>query len=53
MDREEINKEIYFANTVLGAIKMVKTPMLMYEEEKIVVRKALSEYISKLEDELR
>lgn len=53
MTREEINKEITFANMVLGAIKNVQTPMLMYDEEKTVVRKALSEYVSKLESELR
>lgn len=53
MTREEMNKEIIFANMVLGAIKNVQTPMLMYDEEKTVVRKALSEYVSKLESELR
>ena len=53
MTREEMNKEITFANMVLGTIKNVQTPMLMYDEEKAVVRKALSEYVSKLESELR
>lgn len=52
MTREDIQKEIVFAEMVIGAIKNVKVPMLMYEEEKAVVEKALSEYISKLENEL-
>lgn len=49
MTREEIEKELIFADMVLGAIKIVKTPMLMYEGEKDVVKKALTEYKSKLE----
>ena len=53
MTREDIKKEIVFAEMVIGAIKNVKVPMLMYEEEKAVVKKALSEYVSKLENELR
>lgn len=48
----EKKKEIVIAEMVLGAIKNVKVPMLIYEEEKAVVKKALSEYISKLESEL-
>lgn len=46
-------KEIIIAEMVIGAIKNVKVPMLIYEEEKAVVRKALSEYVSKLESELK
>lgn len=46
---DEMKKEVYFANTVIGAIDNVKTPMLMYEEEKQVVRKALKMYIDKIE----
>ena len=38
---------------VLGAIENVKVPMLMYEEEKNVVRKALIEYKDALESKLR
>lgn len=55
MTREEIEKEIVFAEMVLGVIKNknIKIPMLMYEEEKNVVRKALNEYVNKLESELR
>lgn len=53
MTREEIEKELVFADMVLGAIKNVKTPMLMYNEEKDVVKKALAEYKYKLESEMR
>ena len=53
MALEEIKKEIIFADMVLGAIKNVKTPMLMYDEEKDVVKKALTEYKYKLESEMR
>ena len=52
-DVDEMKKEVYFANTVIGAIDNVKTPMLMYEEEKQVVRKALKMYVDKLEDTMR
>ena len=38
MTIEEYKKENYFANVVLGAIENVKVPMLMYEEEKEVVK---------------
>lgn len=48
---EEQEKELYFANTVIGAIKNVKVPMLMYEEEKNVVEKALCMYIDKIESD--
>lgn len=53
MTFEEIKKEIIFADMVLGAIKNVKVPMLMYDEEKDVVRKALTDYKYHLEDKLR
>ncbi len=53
MTREEVDKEIVFANMVLNAIQNVKVPMLMYDEEKDVVKRALVEYKYKLEDELR
>ena len=49
MTREEIEREIIFANMILDVIKNVKTPMLMYDEEKAVVRKAVSEYKNNLE----
>ena len=53
MTIEEINKEICFAEMVIGAINNVKVPMLMYEEEKAVTKKALRKYINELENELR
>lgn len=46
---ENQNKELYFAKVVIGAIENVKVPMLMYEEEKEVVKKALQMYIDKIE----
>lgn len=49
---DEMKKDVYFANRVIGAIDNVKTPMLMYEEEKQVVRKALKIYIDKIEDKM-
>ena len=48
---EEQKKELYFANVVIGAIDNAETPMLMYEGEKNVVKKALQIYIDKLESE--
>lgn len=52
MAREEINKELVFVDMVLNVIENVKVPMLMYDEEKVVVKKALREYKDKLESEL-
>jgi hypothetical protein len=51
--REDIEKELIFADMVLDVIKNVKTPMLMYDEEKDVVKKALTEYKYKLESKMR
>lgn len=53
MTREEIQKDIIFAKMVIGVIKNVKRPILMYDEEKEVVKKALMRYIDNLESELR
>lgn len=47
------DKERYFAETVIGAINHVECPMLMYEEEKAVVKKALKALLSKDESERR
>ena len=52
MTYEDQKKELYFANIVIGAIDNVKTPMLMYQEEKDVVRKALCMYIDKIENDM-
>ena len=48
-DREQDNKELYFARRVLDSLNMVSEPKLVYEEEKKVVEKALRKYISDLE----
>ena len=53
MTYEDQKKELYFANAVIGAIDNVKTPMLMYQEEKDVVRKALLMYIDRIESDMR
>lgn len=53
MSIDEIKKEICFAEMVIGAINNVKVPMLLYDEEKAVTKKALSKYINELESELR
>ena len=49
---EKAKKELYFINAVLGTIQNVEVPMLMYEGEKEVVRKALLDYKFKIENEL-
>lgn len=53
IDTKEYERELYFANAVLGAIKNVEIPMLMYEGEKKVVEKALRQYINDLEAKAR
>ena len=50
---KEQEKELYFANVVIGAINNVEMPILMYKEEKEVVKKALRMYIDKIESEAR
>lgn len=50
---KEDEKELYFANAVIGAIKNVEMPMLMYDGEKKVVEKALRKYIDELEARIR
>lgn len=50
---DKIKKNITFAKMVIDAIDNVKTPMLVYDEEKEVVREALNRYIYELEDKLR
>ena len=47
------DKERYFAETVIGAINHIEHPILMYEEEKAVVKKALKDLLSKDESERR
>ena len=50
---KEDEKELYFAQAVIGSINNVKIPMLMYEEEKQVVEKALRKYINEIEAKAR
>lgn len=50
---KEQEKELYFANAVLDAIRHVEMPMLVYEGEKEVVRKALCKYIDEIESRAR
>ena len=50
---KEDEKELYFAKSVIGAIKNVEVPMLMYEGEKNVVEKALRKYIDEIEAKAR
>jgi hypothetical protein len=52
LTREQINKELYFVDRVLGDIRNVETPKLVYDEEKEVVRKALLDYKSELQSQL-
>lgn len=48
MINEEIERKIYFAENIIGVIKHVKCPMLMYDEEKEVAKEALQRYIDDL-----
>lgn len=50
---KEQERELHFANAVLEAIKYVDKPILCYEEEKEVVKKALCKYIDEIESEAR
>lgn len=50
---KEQEKELYFANAIINVINNVKVPMLVYEEEKEVVKKALRKYIDQIESEAR
>jgi hypothetical protein len=50
-DRDKNEKEISFARRVIESINMVEEPKLVYKEEKEVVKKALQEYIRKLEEQ--
>lgn len=51
--KSDQEKELYFANAVIGAINHIECPMLMYEGEKAVVKKALLNYIAELEEKIR
>ena len=47
------DKERYFAEAVVGAIDHVEHPMLVYEEEKAVVKKALLQLLQNDDSEKR
>lgn len=49
MTNDEIKKELAFANMVMGVINNTKVPMLIYDGEKEVVKKALRKYMDELE----
>lgn len=49
---EEKKKELYFIDAVIGAINNVECPMLMYEGEKNVVKKALLKYKDEIVSEM-
>lgn len=55
MSRKEIvmirGDERHWANAVLGAIENLECPMLMYEGEKMIVRKALKAYLAESDAE--
>lgn len=48
MENNQIERELFFADMIIGLINNVERPMLLYEEEKEIVKKALNEYIDKL-----
>ena len=50
---EDIKKELAFIDGILGNIRNVKMPVLVYDEEKEIVRKALLLYKQELESKLR
>ena len=52
MTREEIERDIKVGSMVLGVITDLPRPMLIYEIEKEVTKRALTKYISELEIEL-
>lgn len=53
MENNQIERELFFADMIIGLIDNVERPMLLYEGEKEVVKKALNEYIDKLKSEQR
>lgn len=53
IQREDANKQIFFAQRVIDTINNVKTPMLIYDEEKEVVKTALRKHIDELERYIR
>ena len=52
-ERDNIEKEVFYAQRVIDIIDNVTTPMLIYDEEKDIVRKALIKYKDELESRIR
>ncbi len=51
MTNEEREKKTKIANMLIGTIKDLRTPMLMYQVEKDVAKEALENYIKALEQQ--
>lgn len=51
MTNEEREKKTRIANMLIGTIKDLRTPMLMYQVEKDVAKEALENYIKALEQQ--
>ena len=46
-----MKENYFFADMIIGLIDNVERPILLYEGEKEIVKKALNEYIDKLKSE--
>ena len=53
MTNDEINREIELADITLRVMNICKNPICLQDDSKSVVKKALVEYIDKLNSELR
>lgn len=53
MSNDEINREIELADITLRVINICENPIWLQDDLKSVVKKALTEYIDKLNSELR
>lgn len=53
MTNDEINREIEIADITLRMINSFKNPIWLQDDSKTIVKKALTEYIDKLNSELR
>lgn len=53
MTNEEINREIEIADITLRVFRCFRNPIWLQDDSKAIVEKALTEYIDKLNSELR
>ena len=53
MTNDEINREIEIADITLRIFRCFPNPIWLQDDSKSVVKKALTEYIDKLNSELR